>query len=99
MTKPFIDNQQRAEAYLARFKSGPVPHWIDGKADAGSGETFDDLSPVRGRGLAKIAPGPAADIDRAAKAAARAFPAWSKSSGEARKVLLHKIADKIVARA
>ncbi len=99
MTKPFIDNQQRAEAYLARFKSGPVPHWIDGKADAGSGATFDDLSPVDGRVLAKIARGQAADIDRAAKAAARAFPAWSKTSGEARKALLHKIADKIVARA
>ncbi|HEY8268505.1 MAG TPA: 5-carboxymethyl-2-hydroxymuconate semialdehyde dehydrogenase [Xanthobacteraceae bacterium] len=99
MTKPFIDNQQRAEAYLARFKSGPVPHWIDGKADAGSGHTFDDLSPVDGRVLAKIARGQAADIDRAAKAAARAFPAWSKTSGEQRKALLHKIADKIVARA
>jgi acyl-CoA reductase-like NAD-dependent aldehyde dehydrogenase len=49
--------------------------------------------------LAKIARGSAADIDRAARAAARAFPAWSTTSGEARKTLLHKIADKIVARA
>jgi 5-carboxymethyl-2-hydroxymuconic-semialdehyde dehydrogenase len=99
MTKPFLDNQQRAEAYLRRFKAGPVPHWIDGKADAGSGATFDDFSPVDGSVLAKIARGSGADIDRAAHAAARAFPAWSRTTGAARRALLHKIADKIAERA
>jgi len=99
MTKPFLDNQQRAEAYLRRFKSGPVPHWINGKADAGAGATFDDFSPVDGSVLAKITRGAAADIDRAAQAAACAFPAWSKTTGAARRALLHKIADKIVERA
>ncbi|WP_292132193.1 5-carboxymethyl-2-hydroxymuconate semialdehyde dehydrogenase, partial [Mesorhizobium sp.] len=40
-----------------------------------------------------------ADIDRAAKAAKAAFPAWAGMPGEARKKLLHKIADAIEARA
>src|SRR5690606_31924221 len=49
--------------------------------------------------LASVAHGKAADIDRAAKAAKAACPAWAAMSGEARKALLHRIADAIVARA
>jgi 5-carboxymethyl-2-hydroxymuconic-semialdehyde dehydrogenase len=99
MTKPFLDNQQRAEGYLRRFRQAPVPHWIDNKPDAGAGATFDDYSPVDGTVLATIARGTAADIDRAARAATHAFAAWSRTGGDERRALLHTIADKIVARA
>jgi 5-carboxymethyl-2-hydroxymuconic-semialdehyde dehydrogenase len=49
--------------------------------------------------ICKVAAGDAADIDRAAKAAATAFPAWQKVQGEKRREILHQIADRIEARA
>ena len=63
----------RAEGFLKRFRERPVAHLIDGKADAGSGETFETLSPVDNSVIAKVARGGAAEIDRAAKAATKAF--------------------------
>ncbi len=49
--------------------------------------------------LAQVAHGKAADVALAAEAAKAAFPAWRAMEGEARKTLLHKIADAIEARA
>ena len=50
--------------------------------------------------IAKVARGGAAEIDRAAKAATKAFrTGWSRTTGDARRKLLHKIADAIEARA
>jgi len=93
-------NLKKAEAYLARFKSGGVLNHIAGEAvPAADGTTFDDISPIDLKPLAKVAHGKAADIDRAARAAKAAFPAWSAMPGDARRALLHKIADAIVARA
>ncbi len=88
-----------AQKYLARFSAAPLTHLIDGKRDAGGGETFDTLSPVDNSLLAKVARGTSAEIDRAAKAAKRAFLTWRKTPGEQRREILHKIADAIVARA
>ena len=34
----------RAEEFLKRFRDKPVAHLIDGKQDAGSGETFETQS-------------------------------------------------------
>ncbi|TPK67534.1 5-carboxymethyl-2-hydroxymuconate semialdehyde dehydrogenase [Mesorhizobium sp. B2-4-15] len=93
-------NLKKAEAYLARFKSDGVLNQIGGEAvPTADGSTFETLSPVDLKPLAKVARGGAADIDRAAKAAKAAFPAWAAISGEARKRLLHRIADAIEARA
>jgi 5-carboxymethyl-2-hydroxymuconic-semialdehyde dehydrogenase len=99
MNAPFDQSVARAEKHLARFRQDTVAHLIDGKQDAGDGKTFDTLSPVDNSVLAKVARGNAADIDRAAKAAKRAFQTWGKTSGAERKKILHKIADAIVARA
>eukprot|EP01034_Spumella_vulgaris_P021194 gene21194-27187_t len=94
------DNIAKAEAYLARFRRDGVLNHINGEAvPALDGETFASLSPVDLQPLAQVAHGKAADIDRAAKAAKAAFPAWAALSGDKRKALLHKIADGIVARA
>ena len=50
--------------------------------------------------IAKVARGGAAEIDRAAKAATKAFrTGWSRTTGDERRKLLHKIADAIEARA
>jgi 5-carboxymethyl-2-hydroxymuconic-semialdehyde dehydrogenase len=90
----------RAEGYLARFRTGTVAHLIDGKPDAGNGNVFDTLSPVDNSVLANVARGGAAEIDRAAKTAMKAFrTTWSRTGGEARRDILHKIADAIEARA
>ncbi|UCI20040.1 5-carboxymethyl-2-hydroxymuconate semialdehyde dehydrogenase [Mesorhizobium sp. B2-1-8] len=93
-------NLKKAHAYLARFKTDGVLNQIGGEAvPAADGSTFETLSPVDLQPLAKVARGDAADIDRAAKAAKGAFPAWAALPGEARKKLLHRIADAIEARA
>ena len=47
--------------------------------DAEGGRTFDDLDPFTGDVVARVAAGTRADAARAIRAAADAFPAWSKS--------------------
>ena len=94
------ENIKKAEAYLARFNKDGVLNQINGEAvPAADGGTFEIISPVDLKPLARVAKGKAADIDLAAKAAKAAFPAWAALSGEKRKEVLHKIADAIVARA
>jgi 5-carboxymethyl-2-hydroxymuconic-semialdehyde dehydrogenase len=94
------ENIDKAERHLARFKEKGVLNRIGGDdVPAADGATFETISPVDLKPLAKVAQGKAADIDRAAKAAHAAFPQWAETSGEARKALLHKVADAIVARA
>jgi 5-carboxymethyl-2-hydroxymuconic-semialdehyde dehydrogenase len=93
------ENIAKAQAYLAKF-GGFVPNRIGGEDIAAlDGATFETISPIDLQPLAKVALGKAADIDRAVKAARDAFPAWAAMDGTARKKLLHKIADAIVARA
>jgi 5-carboxymethyl-2-hydroxymuconic-semialdehyde dehydrogenase len=90
----------RAEGFLKRFRERPVAHLIDGKPDSGSGETFETLSPIDNSVIAQVARGGAAEIDKAAKAATKAFrTGWAQTTGDARRKLLHKIADAIEARA
>jgi 5-carboxymethyl-2-hydroxymuconic-semialdehyde dehydrogenase len=103
MNKPLADNELtnnllRATTYLSRFKSSTVPHRIAGEAVT-SRETFDNLDPSDNSVLCKVASGGAAEIDRAARAAEQAFQVWKTVPGEKRRALLHKIADRIEARA
>jgi len=93
-------NLAKAETYLARFHHDGVLNHINGESlPASDGGTFESISPVDMTPLATVARGTAQDIDRAAKAAKAAFPAWAAMNGDARKALLHRIADAIVARA
>ena len=93
-------NIAKAKTYLKRFADGGVLNQIGGEAvPAAGGETYEIISPIDLKPLAKVARGKAEDIDRAAKAAKAAFKGWAAMPGEARKELLHKIADAIVARA
>ena len=103
MNKPLAndaltDNLRKAQSFLARFKSGPVPHRIGGEAVTGT-ETFDNFDPTDNSVLCKVASGGAAEIDRAARAAEEAFKVWRTVPGEKRRALLHTIADRIEARA
>ena len=69
---------------------------IDGKlVDAASGKTFPVYNPATGALLAQVAEAEAEDVDRAVKAARRAFDdgPWSRMSPSERGKLLWKLAD------
>ena len=69
--------------------------FIDGRyVDAASGKTFDCISPIDGRVLAKVAEGGSEDIDRAVAAARRSFEAgvWANARPVHRKKVLQKFA-------
>lgn len=75
---------------------------IDGKwVPAESGKTFETYNPADGEVLARVAEGDKADIDKAVKAARRAFESgpWRKMSASERARLLYKLADAIESRA
>ena len=84
-------------ALLKRHMPGKVLHRIGGE-DV-DGQTFETRAPTDGSLICDVARGGAEEIDRAARAAKEAFPAWRDMPGAERKKLLHKIADAIVARA
>lgn len=103
MNKPvsggaLAENLRKAGEYLRQFQGEPVPHFIAGER-VSSPESFDDLDPVNNSPICKVASGGRTEIDRAAKAAEAAFPAWRAVSGEKRRALLHEIADRIEERA
>jgi 5-carboxymethyl-2-hydroxymuconic-semialdehyde dehydrogenase len=93
-------NRERALKYVERIGSGPLGHFIDGHATAGTAaETFEVLDPSTGQVIGLALAGTAEDIDAAAAAARRAFPGWSQTSGEKRREILHAVADAIEKRA
>ncbi len=93
-------NIAKANLYLKRFRDHGVLNQIGGEAvPAADGSTFEIISPIDLKPMARVARGKAEDIDRAAKAAKAAFKDWAAMPGTARKRLLHQIADAIAARA
>lgn len=100
MATSLDNNASKAQDFLRRFRAKPVGHFIDGewRADA-SGETFATRTPIDGSLLAEVTAGNARDVDLAARAAERAFDEWRALDGQARRKLLHGIADAIESRA
>ncbi len=71
---------------------------IDGKrVDAASGETFEAIDPSNNRVLCRVAKGGKEDIDRAVKAARKAFESgpWRKLTVSERGKMIWKLADLI----
>jgi len=98
--KSFDDYTAIAERELARFRSAPLLHFIDGAPTASvSGETFQNHSPVDSALLGQVASGGADDVAAAAQAADVAFGDWSSRPGRERKRILHAVADAIERRA
>ncbi|TPW31056.1 5-carboxymethyl-2-hydroxymuconate semialdehyde dehydrogenase [Martelella alba] len=94
------DNLARAEQYLAKFRAEGVMNHIGGQSvPSVSGETFETISPVDLKPLAKVARGGAEDINRAVAAAEEAFKSWGKMPGKERRAILIKVAEAIEARA
>jgi len=93
-------NLEKLSGYLARFRERGILNRIGGEdRPAMSGATFDNHSPVDESFICTVAKSGAADIDAAAQAARVAFPAWRDLEAANRKKILHRIADRIVARA
>ncbi len=95
MTAPSadIDWRQRAAALSLRTQA-----FIDGRyVEAASGETFDCISPIDGRVLAKVASTGPADVDAAVSSARAAFDkgSWSRLAPAKRKRTLLKFAELI----
>lgn len=95
----FARHVERAEGHLARFRAGPVPHFIAGRPHHGGDAVFENLDPTDGTVLCRVAAGGAAEVNLAALAAASAFPAWRDFDPYRRRAVLHAIADRIEARA
>jgi acyl-CoA reductase-like NAD-dependent aldehyde dehydrogenase len=87
------------EPNTKQFVNAPVRKMlIDGKwVEAASGKSFETPNPATGETLARVAEGDAEDVDRAVKAARRAFDdgSWRKVNPMQREALLLKIADLI----
>jgi len=66
--------------------------FIGGEFVDGSGSSFKSISPATEEVLAEVAEGTADDIDRAVKAARKAFGSWSRLPGRERAKYLYRIA-------
>jgi phenylacetaldehyde dehydrogenase len=84
---------------VTEFLGVPRQLFIDGQwADAASGRTFETPNPATGEVLARVAEGEAEDINRAVKAARRAFEAgpWSRMTPSERGRIIWRIGDLIL---
>ncbi len=76
-----------------------LPHFIDGEfTQPAGGDWLDVVEPATAAVYGQVADGDARDVDAAARAAQRAFPAWAAMPAEQRCALLSRIADAIEAR-
>src|SRR3984885_13125618 len=81
------------------FVAAPRQLFINGQwADAASGRTFETLNPATGEVLATVAEGDAEDINRAVRAARRAFEEgpWSRMTPSDRGRAIWRIGDLIL---
>jgi len=84
---------------VEQFIGAPRQLFINGQwADAASGKTFATPNPATGETLANIAEGDAEDIDRAVRAARRAFEEgpWSRMTPSERGRIIWRIGDLIL---
>ncbi|HET7177041.1 MAG TPA: aldehyde dehydrogenase [Gammaproteobacteria bacterium] len=70
-----------------------IRNYIDGKLAAASGGWLETHEPATGKVYARLPGSDATDVDAAVAAAAKAFPAWSRLSGEERGRWLLKLAE------
>ena len=89
------------ESSVVERSLGPGKLWIDGKpAGSVSGQTIEVMNPATGEMLASVPRGTAEDVDRAVRAARRAFesPAWRDMDPSARSKMLWRIGELIEKR-
>src|SRR6202453_708211 len=84
------------------FTAAPRKWFINGQwVDAASGRTFETPNPATGDTLARVAEGDAEDIDRAVKAARKAFDdgPWGRITPSERGRIIWRIGDLILEHA
>jgi len=84
---------------VADFLRQPRQMLIDGQwVQAESGKTFDVIDPATTNVIGQVAEGDAADVDKAVKAARKAFESgpWPRMAPHERGRLLHKVGDLIL---
>src|SRR5271167_4816935 len=74
---------------------GTLPNFIDGEQVSSSGETEPIVNPATGEELARAPMASAADVDRAVRAARRAFAGWSRTTPAQRAQALLGLADRV----
>jgi aldehyde dehydrogenase (NAD+) len=84
-----------AAATASSVKVRQTKMLIDGKwVDSASGKTFETLNPATGKVIANVAEGDKADVDKAVKAARRAFEGpWRKMNARERGRLINRLAE------
>src|SRR5260370_32868115 len=65
---------------------------------AASGKTYEVRNPATGELMDEVPAGGAADVDKAAQAAAKAFTTWSKLPANQRREILHKAAQHMLGK-
>ncbi|KAK7713144.1 hypothetical protein SLS57_007474 [Botryosphaeria dothidea] len=80
------------------MSSFTIPLLINGEEKTAD-KTFAVNSPASHKDLWSCSSASSADVDAALKAAKEAFPAWSKTKPQARRILLNKVADLLDERA
>src|SRR5580698_661098 len=83
-------------SHVQQFLDLPRKMFINGKwVEAASGKTFPVYNPATGEVMAQVAEGDREDIDRAVKAARRAFESgpWSTMTSSQRGRLIWKLGD------
>jgi acyl-CoA reductase-like NAD-dependent aldehyde dehydrogenase len=88
-----IERTRSSESEITNARMLIGGAWVD----AESGETLPVENPANRQVFARIPRGGAADVDRAVKAAQKAFPAWSKVVPRERGRMLLRIADDLEA--
>lgn len=91
--------KETPEGAAKRLFQPTYGHFINGEwVDSASGKTIAMLNPATGETLADIQAGNSEDAQRAVDAAARAFPAWAKSSRSERQAIIYEMARRLKAR-
>ncbi|MEM9707304.1 MAG: 5-carboxymethyl-2-hydroxymuconate semialdehyde dehydrogenase [Pseudomonadota bacterium] len=93
------NNLAKLGTYLERFRKAGIQNRIGGQDVGGAGGTFQSISPVDKSVICDVAWGTNEDVDRAAKAAHDAFPAWRDTPATERRKIIIRIAEAIEARA
>src|SRR4051812_29003366 len=96
MTSATASSSRAAQKLPVRVRQTKM--LIDGKwVDSGGGKTFETVNPATGEVIAQVAEGLPPDIDKAVKAARKAFEKgpWRKMSARERGRILNRLADLI----
>src|SRR5919201_1566826 len=68
------------------------------RTKAASGKTYEIRNPATGEVVDEVPAGDAADVERAAQAAAKAFTTWSRLPSNQRREILHKAAQHMLSK-